>query len=881
MNSRISTGKTPLAIYLIIIVLPFLMFYWMMPFVTNTTLGKDYQEFSIQTQMELLFSIKNGSFPLYVPGFALGHSSSALMLGEIYHPISHITSILPGYWEGKALQWNTFFRLLSLGLTHLALFVFLRKIRLNTLFSFLLSCITVYNLRTLDLFRFGASLEAYTGYLLLCTAIGLYFLKPTKWLMPVCIIGATYWLVCSGHPPVIYYCFIGIGLFLLVAPFFISVMLPDKQIVLRDILTFWLKCLLYIALGILLSSAFILPLYFDFIKENTSRIAQSYEFSLGSETFFGTLNNFFIPFYSEVHGAFGGSFLFLMAAILPILRCFKVRIPCSVWVIWGFMLFAFIYMQGERTPVHRWVWEYLPFASSMRGEGRISIIIPIFIMMILAWIINIKSFPLSLRWFSITLTPHALLALTALLLIPLYIIYAYYMGMELASFTPRNIHDIPLWKTIIITLCGVASLIALFSYSTFPRSSNTLGIFLCLITCIHIGSILQHGTFITERHDQPTFEDMKSQKKTKPGFLYNPGAGMYSSTILSHLDRSFLEPFSGKIYTRIIPVSSQNDAYDSMEHQRLPQQIFVEGYQPEKAQSVTEEMIKNEEGKVDLIYSSFNRLKFSAISSSPAFFGMSYPYTRHWRAWVNGNKVPVYRANGAAHAVEIPKGESLIEFRYRSPSAFWGMIISCSTFILIGLFICYKALNGLPRMIIVVFVLTIGVGGAITWNYSLYTGDNLGTEYTWTYTPPKPKPNLAYGKKTKAFPVHTDNFYFANSFFRTHWSKAVDGNRSPGSGYIMNLKRNPAVIIDLYQREKINSIVLYESIIKEPLVNGRHLELSISQDEKQWNKVTSMTSKVNNHHPIRVEFDSPKTARYVQIKASGHGRLSIDEVEVY
>src|SRR4030066_59057 len=146
-QSNSSENNARLLIYFLIIILPFLLLYWMLPFLSDITLGADYQLFSINEQIELLFSIKTGSFPLYVPGYSFGHSSSALTLGQIYHPISHIASLLPGYWNGKALEWNTFLRLLSLGLTHLALFAFLRRLRLNMLFSFLLSLITVYNLR--------------------------------------------------------------------------------------------------------------------------------------------------------------------------------------------------------------------------------------------------------------------------------------------------------------------------------------------------------------------------------------------------------------------------------------------------------------------------------------------------------------------------------------------------------------------------------------------------------------------------------------------------------------------------------------------------------------------------------------------------------------
>ena len=177
----------------------------MLPFISGWTLGNDYPCYSIQEQMELMFSLKTGAFPLYTPGYVGGQSASALTLGQIFHPISHFTALLPGYWKGKALELNTLFRLITLAAAHLSLFAFLKKLRFSGLMAFILSFVTVYNLRMMDLFRYGASLESWTGHIFLCSAIGCYYLKPTKWMKPLLIIGATYWLVCSGHPQMMYY----------------------------------------------------------------------------------------------------------------------------------------------------------------------------------------------------------------------------------------------------------------------------------------------------------------------------------------------------------------------------------------------------------------------------------------------------------------------------------------------------------------------------------------------------------------------------------------------------------------------------------------------------------------------------------------------------
>jgi hypothetical protein len=903
--------KTPFSIYVIILLLPFLLLYWMIPFVSSLTIGNDYPIYSIQWQMELLFSIKTGSFPLYAPGFAFGHSSSAMTLAQIYHPLTYISSHLPGYWSGKALQLNTLLRLLSLGLAQLALFAFLRKIRVNTLFSFLLSCIAVYNLRMLDMFRFGASLETYTGFLFLCTAIGWYFLKPSKLLGPLSIIGATYWLVCSGHPVMMYYGLLGIGLFLLVIPFFLTEM-TDKQFILKDALLFWTVTGLYIFIGVLLSSDYTVPYYFDFVRENSLRVSTNYNYSLSFETFYGNISNFFMPLLSEIHGAFGSSYLFLIAALLPILRCFKIRIPRSVWIVWGVALLVYLYTEGARTPIHRWVWEYLPFASSIRTEGRLAIVMPILTMLLLSWIVQANSFTFRLKSLSITLNSYVLLAFISLILIFFYSLLSTLIKPEISIFSCKYIRNIPLKTIMTVTLVGITSLAVLILYGVMPKARNVLGIVLCFVILLHIGWIFRYGIFVTKRHDQPSFDQMKMQKKETLDYPYTPGEGLFSSAVSTQMDHSFIEPFLGKIYTYAVPVFNQDDAYDRMARNRLPNQIFIENYAPARARLITDKALHMSKGTVDLIYSSFNRLQFRVLSETPAFFGLSYPYSGHWEAWVNRSKVSVYRANGASQAVEIPKGESLIEFRYWSNAAFWGIVISSLTFVLIGLYVCFRSLNGFFRIIVSVCLVLLGFGFVTLWYHSLYTGDNLETKYAWTYTPPKKTPNIAYGKKTSHLPVPPGiyyDWYLKGGQYINHDSKVVDGNKREASGFrippkdeidvfidsnrnVTHLDKNkglreklipdfiPSLTIDLSKKEIINSIVIYASKQDNSLINC-NFEVLISPDRKNWESVASVIPKLNYNQPVKIDFDSPQTARYLRIEVSGSRKVILDEVEVY
>jgi len=83
--------------FVLIVLLPWVLFHWMVPGIGERTLGNDYPVYTPTEQLGLLFSIRNGSFPLYAPGFWFGQSASALTLGQIFHPVAWVASLLPGY----------------------------------------------------------------------------------------------------------------------------------------------------------------------------------------------------------------------------------------------------------------------------------------------------------------------------------------------------------------------------------------------------------------------------------------------------------------------------------------------------------------------------------------------------------------------------------------------------------------------------------------------------------------------------------------------------------------------------------------------------------------------------------------------------------------
>jgi len=863
----------------IIIGLPLLVFHWMVPFLSKWIIGNDYLAIPILHQLDLMFALKTGTFPIYIPGFAGGHSASALTLGQLFHPISHIASILPGYWEGQALEWNTLLRLFSLGLAQLVLFDFLRRLKLSIFAAFIISFITAYNLRMLDLFRYGASLESWTGHLFLCAAMGGYYVQPTKIKGPLFIIIATYWLVCSGHPQMMYYGILGAGLFALATPYFVRMLLPERTADIREVLKFWLQSFSFCGIGVLLSAAYILPFYFDFLAWNTARVAQDYLWAdMYRDTLTGTLNNFFYPLRSDVTGVFGGSSLILVVALVPLLRFFRVKLPAVIWASWALLVLAFLYMQGARTPVHYIFWKILPFASSFRGAGRISMIMPVFFMMILAWLMADGSLKRRIDISGIKFQFHSILSLIALMIIVGYFCFADLLVSDTSVYSAAVIRNIPFWIEPFALVLGMAALTGLMFYGFFNRRQNWITSLICVFICIQVMINLQYGTWV-ERVDTvkktPTLSQIQAQKKSTLNFQYSAGYGLVNSVVANHVAHTFLEPHIGRIYTKYRTVNNKETAYALMQTSRSPDQVTIERYAPGHSPPPTHNDSEHKSSRVELVYSSYNRLVFYAQTFQNGFLGLSYPYTGHWNGFVNNNPVKVYRANGAEHVVEIPRGISQVEFRYWSPAVIWGMGISCTTLIMAGFIFSRRAFSKGKKWLLAASVfLVMGLGVFFLWYRSLYNGDNLGTLYAWQTRPISTPANLAYGKKTKMSSLLYPDFpYYKSS------AKAVDGSRVPASGFLTASDISPWWAIDLHQTLDFNQIIIFEAQ-QDTNINARPLKVTFSDDGHNW-RPGAVISEVSRNGRLNLVFEEPQKARYVLIRSSGTCHLSFDEVEIF
>lgn len=863
-----------LGVYAFILLLPFGIFYWQAPFLGDLSIGNDYPVFN-RYQMELQYSLKHGSFPLYVPGFAKGQTSAALTMGQVYHPISHLASFLPGYWQGKSLECNTFLRLLLLGLVHLGLFILLGRLRLNPILSFIISFITVYNLRMMDLFRYYASLENYTGYLFLCIAIAFYYLKPTRFIGPASMILATYLFVCGGHPQMMYLGLIGTVITVVFIPFILRKISSEIEVNRQRLIKYFTTVGACFSSGLLLSSAYIFPFYFDFVMENGLRVVQSYQWSLKySDTIGGMLNSFFAPLHSDVHGAFGSSSIIILIVLVPLLYSLRIKVPVTITVLWGILVVIFLISLGGATPIHYLFWKYFPLANTFRIPGRIVIIFPFLFLLILAWLFRSTDEKVSLGSRQLPVSSGQFLSLIA---IPLFILYNWGLVKYLPKpnyFIPMHIKPYPQWVDSWILYVGVFSLILvalyLSSIKLFKKGwSSAIGILLSITVVVQVGTEIRYGTFVVERPPQPSLASMDKQIKKKLTSYAYAGYGMESMAVVTQMRHSILEPALAKFYRKYKIVSNQDEAYRFLNKENVTDTIVVEG----ACESVNffrdhpQNLKSNNHDRLSLKESSFNRVLFSVEAVAPGFFALSYPYSGKWTARIDGNRVRANRANGYMYGVYLDAGLHNIEFRYWSQAAFVGMLTSCLTFFFTWVYFAFFAFGKKRKLQILVLIISILVSVGLFWGWysSLYSSDNLETKYTWSSKEFPPGDNLAYAKKTMMGPV-------GNSFYA---GLGVDG--VIGKPFRTRKRKKGWWQVDLGAPKQIGKIIIYDGKFS----GKKHLPFKIlgSIDGKNFKLLKIITTR-GSERPWSIHMNGEIT-RFVRLKSVSRGSLSFREIEIY
>ena len=90
-------------------------------------------------------------------------------------------------------------------------------------------------------------------------------------------------------------------------------------------------------------------------------------------------------------------------------------------------------------------------------------------------------------------------------------------------------------------------------------------------------------------------------------------------------------------------------------------------------------------GKVELVKYEPNNVVLNCKTTTEAFLYASEAFYPGWRAYVDGRRTEIFRANLAFRAVKVPPGDHTVLFRFIPISFYAGLVLTAIGFVLLGL----------------------------------------------------------------------------------------------------------------------------------------------------------------------------------------------------
>ncbi len=462
---------------------PLVLFGWMV--FGPRTLGRDYVTLPVPGALTLRSYTTAGLEPLFYPHLTGGIPVGGLFFGQYFHFPAWLSSRLPGYWDGEALRWMTLRHLLLLVVAqgvHYA--AWRRGIGLSPPAAYAASFLAIYNLRTLDSLRYATAFEAtvYAHAVVLLSA--LHVLHPSRLLLALVVV-ASQLLLTSGYPVVLPFAVLAV---LLLVPALLAAGRGPGLVLRRGGEAF-----LAAALGALLAAPHAFA-FWEWMAVNDRRVARAdlvWATAWAMEPR-GLLENLVYPWTAEVHSAFAGPTLLVVAGTALVLILARTG-GGRAWLL--ALAFLLLYALGAATPVFPFFFERVPGFGFLRVPGRVLALLPL---LAFASALSMRAASLEERLRS-ALRPAAAAALGLCL-----------VGLALVALHPWS----PLGGAAVHEFCA-ASLSGFWSPANralwlaagalaaagllFPWPPRTTAAIVALATVAQTTMLMRHGTWTAKR----------------------------------------------------------------------------------------------------------------------------------------------------------------------------------------------------------------------------------------------------------------------------------------------------------------------------------------------------------------------------------------------
>ena len=88
-----------------------------------------------------------------------------------------------------------------------------------------------------------------------------------------------------------------------------------------------------------------------------------------------------------------------------------------------------------------------------------------------------------------------------------------------------------------------------------------------------------------------------------------------------------------------------------------------------------------------------NSYSFKVNSASPSVLSIFQQYNHNWKVKVNGEVTPVLKMNIAFMGVQVPAGESTVDFVYKPAKVIMAIWLSLATIFILILFFIFRAVK--------------------------------------------------------------------------------------------------------------------------------------------------------------------------------------------
>jgi hypothetical protein len=88
-------------------------------------------------------------------------------------------------------------------------------------------------------------------------------------------------------------------------------------------------------------------------------------------------------------------------------------------------------------------------------------------------------------------------------------------------------------------------------------------------------------------------------------------------------------------------------------------------------------------GRADIVSYGLNRVTIDVDTPGPALLRLADLWYPDWKAYVDGGRTPVLRADYLLRAVAVPAGRHRVEFRYESAAVRNGLVLSLASLLVV------------------------------------------------------------------------------------------------------------------------------------------------------------------------------------------------------